>query len=102
MPALLYAHQSDRNLVMDLYAMYLAQCHGIQCHTITSGTIKRHMMAAAAISEAHKQPGTTSPYINKVLDESRRWEAMPNRSEQVMVAILQHMHALCAIQHEDS
>ena len=51
MPALPYAHPRDRN-----YAMHLAQEYGIQCHTVTSGTIKRHLMAAAAISKAHKLP----------------------------------------------
>ena len=108
-PALPYDYQSDRNIVMALYAMHLAQGHGIKCHTITSGTIERYLMAAAAISEAHKQPdprlnsrGTTSPYITKVLDELRHWETMPNRRESVTVAIMKHMHDMCVIQHEDS
>ena len=94
---------------MTLYAMHLAQGYGIQCRTVTSGTIKRYLMEAAAISKAHKLPdprlnsqGTTSSYINKVLDELRHWEATPNRCKPVTVAMLQHMHALCAIQYEYS
>ena len=108
-PALPYAHQTDRNLVMALYAMHLAQGHGIQCRTIKSGTIQRYLMAAATISENHKLPdprlnsrGITSPYIYKVLNELKRWEAMPNRREPVTVAMLHKMHALCAILHDDS
>ena len=108
-PALPYAHQSDINLVTAIYAMHLTQGHRIQCRTITFGTIKWYLMTAAAILEAHKLPdprlnsrGTTSPYIIKVLDELRRWEAMPNLRELVTVVMLQRMHALCATQNEDS
>ena len=107
-PTLFYARHSDRNLVMARYAMNLSQGYGIKCHTITSGTMKRYLMAVAEISEAQKLPNPilnsrsiTSPYINKVLDELRRWEAMPNRTEPVTVTMLHHMHALCAIQYED-
>ena len=108
-PTLPYSHQSDNNLVMALYDMRLVQGYGIQFHTITPGTIKRYLMLAAAISEAHKLPDprlnsrdTTLLYINKVLDELKRWEAVSNRHEPVTVAMLRHMHVLCAIQHADS
>ena len=66
-------------------------------------------MAAATISENHKLPdprlnsrGITSPDIYKVLNELKRWEAMPNRREPVTVAMLHKMHALCTILHDDS
>ena len=108
-PALPYAHQTDRNLVMALYAIHLAQGHGIQCRTIKPGTIQRYLMAAAMISKNHKLPdprlnsrGITSPDIYKVLNELKRWEAMPNRREPVTVAMLHKMHALCTILHDDS
>ena len=108
-PALLYAHQTDRNLVIALYAMHLAQGHGIQCHTLKSGTIQRYLLAAATISENHKLPdprlnsrGITSPYIQKVLKELKQWEAMPNRREPVTITMLHKMHALCTIMHHDS
>lgn len=109
MPALPYAHQTDRNLVMALYAMHLAQGYGIQCRTLKSGTIQRYLLAAATISENHKLPdprlnnrGITSSYIHKVLNELKRWEDMPNRREPVTVAMLRKMHALCDTMHDDS
>ena len=89
--------------------MHLDQGHGIQCRTITSGTIKWYLLVAAAISDAHELPdprldsrGTTSPCITKLFYEMKRWEFMSNCRNPVMVAMLQHVHALCANQHEDS
>ena len=95
--------------MIDLYAMHIAQGHEIQCCVITSGTIKWYLMAAVAISEANKLPdprlnsrGTTPPCVNRVLEELRHWEAMPNCREPVKVAMLQQLYALYTIQHEDS
>ena len=92
-----------------LYTIHLAKGHRTQCCTIKSCTIKRHLLEAAAISDSHKlldpridSRGNTSPCITKVTHEMKRWESMPNHCEPVMVAMEQHMHALCANQNEDS
>ena len=75
-PTLPCAYQRDRHQVLSLYTMYLAQEYGMQYRTIASGTITRHLLAVAAISDAYKlfdprldSQGNASPCIAKVIHE---------------------------------
>ena len=77
-PLLAQATTSDRNLVVALYSLHLAQGATILCMSIKAGTIDRHMYAAAKLSTAaHLMDprldtyGKKSDHIKKVLREQK-------------------------------
>ena len=90
----------DRNYILALHALHLAQGHTIHCLAIRSGTIDRHLHAAAKISTAANQMdpildihGKKSASITKVINEQKRWEEMPKRREPVTVAMIKDLEA---------
>ena len=92
------ATTSDRNLVVALYALRLAQGATLLCMSIKADTIDRYLHAAAKLSTAaHLMDprldthGKKSEHIKKVLREQKRWEDMPNRREPVTTEMLEQM-----------
>ena len=75
----------DKNLVMALYALHLAQGETLLCRSIKSNTIERYLHAAAKLyTAAHcADPrldihGRTSDHIKRVIREQKRWESIPD------------------------
>ena len=91
---------SDRNYILALYALYLAQGNTIQYLAIRSSTIDRYLLAAAKLSTAAHQMdprldihGKKSAQILKVINEQKRWEEMPKRREPVTVAMIKDLES---------
>ena len=108
-PTLSTAVANDRNHVIALYALHLAQGETLLCRSIKSGTIERYLQAAAKLSTARHlmDPrldiyGKTSEHIKKVIREQKRWEDMPNRRETVTAKMIEEMWKICKDLDQDS
>ena len=84
--------------MLALYAADLANNNTILCRAIKSNTIKQYLRAAASFSIAAQRLdpqldiyGKRSFWINKVLQEVKRWESMPDRREPVTVEMIEYM-----------
>ena len=87
-----------RNIIMACYTAYLAAGNTLYCKTIKSGTIKRYLIAAAEFSVTAQMinpclniMGKECAYIKDILNESRRWESIPNRREPLTKDMVQYI-----------
>ena len=108
-PAMSCNFQSDRNKVMALHALYLAQDSTILSSTAKSITIKCCIKVNLSVSLKFKQLdplldtcGLDSKCIKEVLSEVKRWEHVPNHREPVTVKMVLHVHKKCKNKHPDS
>ena len=83
---------------MACYTVHLVGGHILLCKTITSGTIKRYLSAAAELSRLANMlnlcldiMGNRSRYINDILKELKRWECVPNRREPVTKEMVEYI-----------
>ena len=93
---------NDKNQVIALYALSLVQCNTLHATSIKSGTIKRYLHAAASLSTQANEAdprlniyGKNSAPMQKVLQEQKRWEDMPNRREPVTPEMIECMWERC-------
>ena len=88
-------HQSERNLIMAAYAVYLAAGKTHLCKSIKSGTIRKYLEAAVEISTVRyihdprkDLTGKIASCILAILKEAERWEKMPNRREPMTMEMV--------------
>ena len=83
---------------MACYTAYLAAGNTLYCKTIKSGTIKRYLTAASEFSVPAQMVnpclnimGKQCVYIKDILNESRRWESIPDRREPLTKDMVQYV-----------
>ena len=93
----------DKQTVLACYAQSLCAGHTLLCKVIKHDTVCRYLDAVSKLFQDHPAGladptvtvhGTGRPRLLKqVLNEHRRWEAMPNRREPVTKGMLQWIFA---------
>ena len=107
-PELPSISQPDRNMIIALFILSLAQGNTIKCISIKESTAKRYMSAACDFSKrlhfpdpSLDQRGARAAPINRVLHEMKRWDSMPNRKEPITPAIVDTMRSFAPSDNPD-
>ena len=100
---------SDKNLVMALYVLNLAQGATLLCMSIKTNIINRYLYTAVKLSTAAHQMDPRldiyrkkSEYIKKVLREQKCWEDISNRREPVTSDMIEEIRETCNNLDSDS
>ena len=107
-PELPSISQPDRNMIIALFILSLAQGNTIKCMSIKESTAKRYMSAACDFSKrlhfpdpSLDQRGARAAPINRILHEMKRWDSMPNRKEPITPAIVDTMRSFAPSDNPD-